>query len=479
MPEPVIAVRSASQPSSCSLTSDRLHASLARVLESAEEPLASLLAHHWDEAGEALPAVQWHRRAADEVGLVAQAEMLRHWRRVSELLERLPETHENLVLAATARAQILWTALRTRTDPEEAEKLYSEALVLAERSGDRATLSGAHRAYAAYLLLAGEPGGIKLAEESVRAADEAGDAATRVAALYSLAWLHGFGATRPTLGLQRAEAGLELVGDDLELGADLIGYSPRLMLDEIRSAMLCQLGRLDEAARGFDWLVKQDAEVHPVPVAAARCYRILLAERKGDAAEALAGAQRLAEDLERQPRMIETVVITAMHALGVAHAVAEHWDDAIASLDDSLAHARAGQTALMWSPETLVWKARALIGKGQLDAAPLLVDEAIDRARHQEGSLALANALLMRAKLRVAREPESLDRIESDIDEAAAIIEGEAFGAYAPDLHEARATLARLRGDEPGWRRELERARDLARDMGAPMRAERIAALLS
>src|SRR5439155_10196843 len=47
----------------------RLHAAVARVIEAAHasdlDRQAALLAHHWDEAGEALAAARWHRRAAE------------------------------------------------------------------------------------------------------------------------------------------------------------------------------------------------------------------------------------------------------------------------------------------------------------------------------------------------------------------------------------------------------------------------------
>ncbi len=455
-----------------------LHASLARVLESSKDPQASLLAHHWDEAGAAEPAMHWHRKAAEGLGFLAQTETRRHWKRVRELVDQLPETHENLVTAATALNQILWIEMRIRISPERAEELYSEALAFAERTGERAALAGAHRVYATYLLYSGQPGAQRLVEDTVREADEAGDIGMRIAARSAAAIAHYFGADTG-LGLQRAEEGIELAGDDLTLGADLLGMSPRLNTEVLRSALLCEQGRLSEARSGLEWVSRHDGEEHAANVGTAHGFLVQVAERVGDAAAAIRHGERAAEGWERQADGVETVTVAITHYLGVAQAMTGSWDEATATLNRSLARARAARTFLMLSPDTLAWKARVLLGRGQPSGAPALVEEAIDHARKQERTRPLAEALLLRAQLRSALEPEPTDRIESDIDEAASIVERCKLRAYETDVHEARAALRRLRGDEPGWRRELEKARDLARAMGADPRADRIAALLA
>jgi tetratricopeptide (TPR) repeat protein len=249
------------------------------------------------------------------------------------------------------------------------------------------------------------------------------------------------------------------------------------MLESTRSQILSQMGRLNEAKPGLESVLVYSAETHPVPVIATGCYAIYAAERCGDSAWAMAEAERLAGELERQS--IATVTVAGHHYIGVAQALNERWDDALTSLDGSLAHARAAQTMLNLSPETLGWKAHAFMGKGAPDRARELLEKAIDLARKQELGVPLATLLLADAGLRIALESGTPESMESEIDEAAAIIERDEYRGYEPDVHEARAALLRLRGDEPGRRRELERARDLARAMGAPMRADRIAALLA
>ena len=51
---------------------------------------AALLAYHWDEAGVALEAAKWHRRAAEWVLFYNPAEALQHWRRLQELWMHFP-----------------------------------------------------------------------------------------------------------------------------------------------------------------------------------------------------------------------------------------------------------------------------------------------------------------------------------------------------------------------------------------------------
>jgi tetratricopeptide (TPR) repeat protein len=246
----------------------------------------------------------------------------------------------------------------------------------------------------------------------------------------------------------------------------------------MRCALLCQHGRLSDARKGLDWVSSHDIQEHPANVRPAHGMLVLVAERTGDAAWAIRESERAAEGWELQPDGLETVTVLIWHYMGVAQALNGRWDEALASLDHSLAHAQAARTFLMLSADTFAWKARVYLGRGEPSAAPAVVEEAIDRARHQSQARSLADALLLRAQMRCALEPELPERIESDIDEAAMIIERCELRAYEPDVHEARAAVLRLRGDEPGRHRELEQARDLARAIGADPRADRIAALL-
>jgi predicted ATPase len=70
----------------------RLHAAIARALEALRpdklDEEAGVLAHHWEEAGDALQAARWHRRAALRTEDTDPSESLRRWHKVRALLVR-------------------------------------------------------------------------------------------------------------------------------------------------------------------------------------------------------------------------------------------------------------------------------------------------------------------------------------------------------------------------------------------------------
>ena len=80
--------------------------------------------------------------------------------------------------------------------------------------------------WAFYLGISGQAGAAQLAEDAVREADESGDLRTRIAARYGSVWVQAFCSVDPALGLRRAEEGIELVGDDLELGGSERSLGP-------------------------------------------------------------------------------------------------------------------------------------------------------------------------------------------------------------------------------------------------------------
>ena len=72
----------------------------------------------------------------------------------------------------------------------------------------------------------------------------------------------------------------------------------------------------------------------------------------------------------------------------------------------------------------------------------------------------------------MARAEQALARAQELIDETSA-------QAYQPEVHECRARLARLRGDAPFARREIEAARRLYAEIGATAQVERVGKQIS
>lgn len=125
-------------PSEKDVTASR-PAAAARVIEELNagklDEQAAVLAHHWEQAGEPVPAAHWNARAARWAGSSADA-AVRHWRKVIELLAALPEARETDALRLEASAEMLGVAWRVGMSDEETERTFTAGRVLAERLGD-------------------------------------------------------------------------------------------------------------------------------------------------------------------------------------------------------------------------------------------------------------------------------------------------------------------------------------------------------
>ena len=79
-----------------------VHAAVARAIaeqypERLDE-LAALLAQHWEGAGDGLEAARWNARAGAWAGTRDPTASLRHWRKVRELTDALPDSEETTAL---------------------------------------------------------------------------------------------------------------------------------------------------------------------------------------------------------------------------------------------------------------------------------------------------------------------------------------------------------------------------------------------
>src|SRR4030095_6829328 len=114
-----------------------VHAAVARASEDLyAEPLdehAALLAQHWEGAGEAHAAAQWHRRAAEWVGARDRGEMSRHWQRVRALLDTVPESPETLAMGVVARTSLLYNGIFLGQADDEPAPPFAEGLAVARR----------------------------------------------------------------------------------------------------------------------------------------------------------------------------------------------------------------------------------------------------------------------------------------------------------------------------------------------------------
>jgi class 3 adenylate cyclase/predicted ATPase len=228
-----------------------LHRAIARALverfpdEASAHP--EVLAHHWTEAGEAVPAVEaWRSAAERSAARSALVEATAHYRRAIEVLGALPDSPEHAqqeLLLQVALGQVLF-AVKGYGSPEVAEA-YDRARELGERIEDAAQLVPVLLGlWVSAFVHAELDAAQELADEMLRVAERDG---TPV----SLVWAHfAQGATRQV----RCE--LHSARDHLSRAHSLLDQAPAGALDPgvpllVFEGMVCNYLGFADAARAF------------------------------------------------------------------------------------------------------------------------------------------------------------------------------------------------------------------------------------
>src|SRR6185295_4459285 len=158
----------------------RTHAIVAQAIETAHgdklDEQAALLAHHWEEAGEALAAARWHRRAAEWLWMRDVPRSFEHFARVRALTNSLLDEAEGREHGLRARIMLLQASWRVGLSPEELEPLAAEARQIAAHQGDARSRLDIESALMPALWLTGQLAeAAEIGAEAVRLADEVGD----------------------------------------------------------------------------------------------------------------------------------------------------------------------------------------------------------------------------------------------------------------------------------------------------------------
>jgi ATP/maltotriose-dependent transcriptional regulator MalT len=203
-------------------------------------------------------------------------------------------------------------------------------------------------------------------------------------------------------------------------------------------------------------------------------FHAFTAEATGEARRALRSAQAALEAAESAGA--PQALATAFAALGVSQTLAGEWEKALEVCDRALAMMRGKGVLRDNEAYALATLARAHVGRGDVARAQALADEAAALARRQ-GTLAfLCAANVLRARALIARDgARAAGEVQAILAEAEELIAETGAIIYLPDVHLARAELARLVGDEVGRQRELSEAHRLFTEMGATVRAEQVA----
>ena len=456
----------------------RVHAAVARAIEEIDSAKlgerAALIAYHWENAGEAREAAEWHRRAAEWVGFNNSAEALRHWQSVRQLLDTLPETSENLAERAAVRAQIMNYLARLGDPEDQAISLFREGRELAARSGDPHVISQVLNGFGQLRVLAGAvEDALDPLLEAVRRADDTDDKGLRAAVRYALSNAYFWGG-RLRECLAVVGRGLEVAGGDLGLGTDRIGFSPSLGLSCWHGATLSLTGRPRQGGAELDRVIelaRTSQQLHPLWLSHA--LHVFRCEVTGEAAPALAHGREAVDCVERTGNQSGRSLVYL--GLGLANVLDRAWKDALEALEAALAIGR-GRRLLNIESAVFATMAAAHLGLGDRVKALTLAEEAIAVCRRRGTRLLEFPAQLTRMRaLREMKGVQAETEIQAALADADAWLEMTGAKSYEPFLHVERAELARLSGDETTRQRELREAHRLFLEIGAPIRAEQVA----
>jgi class 3 adenylate cyclase/tetratricopeptide (TPR) repeat protein len=456
-----------------------VHAAVARAIEMQDathlDERSALLAHHWEEAGEAWQAACWHKRAAEWAGVTNAAEGVRHWEHVRRLLRPLPRTSETRRLGVAACVGNLNLTWRLGTPIAEATAIFEEGRELAEESGDVPALAALHGTYGAAQGLVGGNmfGYLHHSREATRLAEQTENQGLQLAGRSFLAWACLFSGNLVE-GLECCATTHQRLPADPALGREFGGYSPFLGLLNTEAWMLTRLGRLDDATAVCE-RAEQLARVHEdIEIATwLQLPRIEIDVIHGDSDGAREHARRALETGAKAttPQSLIVGLIT----LGIAHRLHSEWEESEAVLNDAVQAVLAGANRQFegWVRAEL---SKSLLGRGELDRAEEQARTAATVAQAQglrcdeaRANLALAHTQLCRADAAaLAHAERALARAQELIDETGA-------RAHQPELHECRARLAGLRGDTLAVTSEIEEARRLYAGMGATAQVQRLA----
>jgi tetratricopeptide (TPR) repeat protein len=402
---------------------------------------AALLAQHWEAAGDPLAAARWSARAASWVGLNDIAEAVRHWRKVSELVEALPDSAESSALALGARLWRLNYGWRLGISEQEATAHYEAGRDLAERTGDRVNLLLITALYATVRGFAGhvEEYG-ELAEEVNRLSIEIGDPGLRMATLGSPVYAR-YVRGRLAESLALLDEGIALGAEDPGLGGGIIVACPYAWQLMIRGVILTNMGYPEEAAPMLERALEAAAEHgdHETETWTHMNY-VTLARSTGQKELALGHATQAYQLAERIGDSFSR--IWALYNLGYARFMVGETGEAITALERSIELGREARTGLEQESLRVAGLSEALLGAGDRGRALDAAQESVRLARERgnESILAFCYRVLAEALL-ASDEPGKVAAAQEALEQATAAAEATGYRAELPFIERAREKL--------------------------------------
>ncbi len=454
----------------------RLHHAVARALGAAHagalDEHAALLSHHHEQAGDALAAAEFADRAAEWSLSQGSGDASSQWQRVADLLASLAPSPETKRLRL--RALVGLSEFGVEQSIERGLELFEEGRKLADELHDPVSLTRLRARHGRLLSFQGRTAdALEWASAAMRDADQTTDLRLQVTTRGSLAVLLGNrGELHAALAMndEARSREAEIAAPYEYAGSRRLGIFGSLAW--YRGTLLSRLGRLDEAGSVLERALADVQSRHPLDATTLLVVLAQVAWYRGDGEAAYAQSARALELVQRGSERLDRYPGIALW-LGVGLAMRGAFDESEVALEQSLAEWR--ESELSWHAVTLARLAEVRLGRGDLSRAAADSDEAIALAREGSFEIWLLDALLVRARVRrVADGISARDAIERELAEIEELLARTGARSFAPRLHLERAELARLLGDEGGWRDELRRAQAVYREIGAPGQADRL-----
>ena len=227
---------------------NRAHTAIAMALQTTDgdrvDENAGLIAQHFERAGDAMHAAEWHLRALTWSGLRDPMASIRHALQVVDLDDRLPDGPDGDMTRLTARLYVATMGWRVGADVTVIRRAYEEGIPIAERLGDPTLVALLHTAFGGCpVTCEGDVDeGLSIALKGVELADQIGDPGLMVLTKTFPAychWLQG----RLTDCLELTEEVLELTSRDVEVPFKELLGDPRAWALMARGACWVVMGR--------------------------------------------------------------------------------------------------------------------------------------------------------------------------------------------------------------------------------------------
>ena len=457
------------------LTTQRipLHAAVARaMLHLSPDRLdeqAALVASHFERAQEPVEAARWHFHAAGW-GLRADlAEARRCWQQALVLLRGAEDTPDALRLRLRTQIRLIQYGARVGIDSAEADELLAEGRAVGARLGDVKLLATLVYVSGTQLLMIGDVrGGMARWTEGVRLLE--GDTDVGIQAALGIGQSLVYAWTGPLAeALAWATRSVNLAAGDPEAGAEFVGYSPLVRVFGCRAMVLTRMGRLTEARADCDRVFAIGRpRGEPENLQFGLCALVELASLAGEAGDSLEFAREAVRFGEETGNLMS--IAFGFDALSQAYVLAGRPTEAADASERAVADARSHQTLLCLEAFLLTNLARARLAAGDVGAAGLAADEAVEAAQQRGTAVFEVSALVARARVRRATGASKSETL-SDLNRALDLVAQTGAAAYEPSIREE---LGWLHQDESEWRAALQ----LYDKMGASGQVERLQAEL-